>query len=427
MTKTAKVVIGANYGDEGKGLTTDAICAAASKPIVIRFNGGAQAGHTVCDPDRRRHVFSHFGSGSLQGIPTFLSRFFVVLPRIFVYERSELERHGENPQVICDPRAQVTTPYDVGINRAIEEARGAARHGSVGIGFGETIERAENGYGLTVQDLTSEVRVREVLAAIARDWLPRRLAKLGLPTDNATLARVASPAEISRWQAETAFMMTRVSVSPITTAITGCTPAFEGAQGLLLDMERGHSFPFVTRSNTGLKNVLALAIDAGIDQLDVTYMTRAYLTRHGAGPLPNELAALDFAEIVDPTNRPNPWQGTLRFAPLDLDVLREAIAADLSDAASTALNIKAALGISCVDQIRKTGVVFRNGTPIHVPRAALSKVIAEAAGLPLAFESWGPTREDLHEASDHLLVSTLSHANTPALMHQRTPGSISPC
>jgi len=394
MTKTASVVIGANYGDEGKGLATDAICAAASKPIVIRFNGGAQAGHTVCDPDGRWHVFSHFGAGSLQGVPTFLSRFFVVLPRIFVRERFELERNGENPKVICDPLAQVTTPYDVGINRAIEEARGAGRHGSVGVGFSETIERAENGFGLTVQDLASEVRVREVLAAIAQDWLPRRLAKLGLRTDNATLARVASPAEMSNWQAETAAMMAHMSVSPIGAALAGRTPVFEGAQGLLLDMDRGHSFPFVTRSNTGLKNALALAIDAGIDELDVTYMTRAYLTRHGAGPLRNEQAALDFAEIVDPTNRPNPWQGTLRFAPLDLDVLREAIAADLSDAASTPLKVNATLGISCVDQIRKTGVLFRNGAPIHVPRAALGHLIAASTGLPLAFESWGPTRDD---------------------------------
>ena len=79
----ATVVIGANFGDEGKGLAVDSLVARDSDAAVIRFNGGAQAGHTVVAEDGRRHVFSHFGAGAFLGAATFLSRFFVVQPSIF--------------------------------------------------------------------------------------------------------------------------------------------------------------------------------------------------------------------------------------------------------------------------------------------------------------------------------------------------------
>lgn len=391
--KAAKVVIGANYGDEAKGGATDTLCAASSNPLVVRFNGGAQAGHTVTTADGRRHVFSHFGSGTFVGAPTFLSRFFVVLPRIFVRELAELEALGEHPEITCDPNAQVTTPFDVGLNRAVEMARGGGRHGSVGVGFGETIERAENGFGLAAKDLSDEAGVRHALARIAAEWLPRRLAKLGLAANDDIVNLVASPAAIASWREEVNAMMKHMTPASLREASAGHEVVFEGAQGLLLDMDRGHQFPFVTRSNTGLKNVLTLASDAGIENLDVTYMTRAYLTRHGAGPLRNERESLEFAEIVDPTNRPNAWQGTLRFAPLDLDVLRETIAADLSDAEGTAIAAKASVGVSCADQIRRRAVLIQNGRPIEVPRSAIGEAISSAVKLPLSLESWGPTRQ----------------------------------
>ncbi len=70
-------VIGAGYGDEGKGLMTDYFSSQYDDAVVIRSNGGAQAGHTVVTPEGQRHVFSHFGSGTFNGSPTFLSRHFV--------------------------------------------------------------------------------------------------------------------------------------------------------------------------------------------------------------------------------------------------------------------------------------------------------------------------------------------------------------
>ncbi|MEJ2125462.1 MAG: adenylosuccinate synthetase, partial [Alphaproteobacteria bacterium] len=141
MNKTvpeAKAVIGAAYGDEGKGLITDALvasCGAAA--TVVRFNGGAQAGHTVTLPDGRRHVFHHIGSGTLAGAPTFLSRFFVANPILLATEIANLAAMGFTPSIAIDPDAPVTTPFDMMINQFAETARGSGRHGSCGLGFGE--------------------------------------------------------------------------------------------------------------------------------------------------------------------------------------------------------------------------------------------------------------------------------------------------
>src|SRR5206468_2979559 len=111
MRQTAKVVIGANYGDEGKGLMTDYHAAhAGGDGIVVRFNGGAQAGHTVTTPGGMRHVFSHLGSGTLAGAATFLSRHFVCHPPMFFKELEKLAAAGLRtlPPVFVDERAPVS-------------------------------------------------------------------------------------------------------------------------------------------------------------------------------------------------------------------------------------------------------------------------------------------------------------------------------
>ena len=102
-------------------------------------------------------------------------------------------------------------------------------------------------------------------------------------------------------------------------------PVFEGAQGLLLDQNNKENYPHVTRSNTGIQNVRALCGQAGISDIDAYYVSRTYLTKHGAGKLPGEDPLLAFA---DDTNLEHPFQGKLRFAPLDYATLRSRVEAD---------------------------------------------------------------------------------------------------
>lgn len=297
----ARVVIGANFGDEGKGLVTDYLCSQGAG-VVVRFNGGAQAGHTVVTPSGDRHVFSHFGSGSFLGVPTFLSQFFVCNPILFFRELVQLNRLGLNPSVYAHPECVVTTFADMLINQRLEAARGVKRHGSCGVGVNETIERSQiQELKVTMADIWNGPKV----IASRLEEICRKYAKFRTGTV------IDEPAMVSKFLEGCEMFAERVHPA----GIGQCKdPVFEGAQGLLLDQNNKEFFPHLTRSNTGMQNVRALCKQAGIDQIDAYYVSRTYLTRHGAGPLPGEDTALRYA---DDTNLEHPWQGSIRFAPLD--------------------------------------------------------------------------------------------------------------
>lgn len=409
---SAMVVIGAGYGDEGKGALTDALAARAGRAgTVVRFNGGAQAGHTVELPDGRRHVFAHVGAGSFAGWRTALSRFFVCHPSLFLREWQALARLGVTPDVTVDPRCPVTTPYDMLVNQWAEQARGAARHGSVGVGFGETVGRCEDpAYALHVADLTHPDRLRDRLAAIRDAWTPTRLAALGLPApagEQAALLR--SPALLDRFVEDTAAFLARVETG---VPFLRGPVVFEGAQGLLLDQDRG-AFPHVTRSNTGLRNVLVLAAEAGIGRLDVHYVTRCYATRHGAGPLGHAWTTAR-PRVVDRTNQPHPYQGTPRQGWLDLDVLGRSIAADLSDARGSGLEVRHGLAVTCLDQADARWSWMAGGRLRHGSPEACAAEAAACAGSPLLWQGWGPVRGDLAQLLPRRALTLRRPAACPA-------------
>jgi adenylosuccinate synthase len=391
MANTAWAVIGAGYGDEGKGLMVDALAHAfGPATLIVRTNGGAQAGHSVQTPDGRRHVFHHVGSGALAGAATHLSRWFVHHPMVLGDEVATLERLGACTAITADPRGTVTTPWDMLVNQLAEKARGAGRHGSCGYGFGETVGRnEETGFGLTVADLAGP-ELRAKLLAIRDSWLPARLAKLGLEPDEADRALLASDALLERFLADCAAFLDLVRIAP--DAAIGSAPAviFEGAQGLMLDQHHG-AFPYVTRSNTGLANMLAVAREAGIAGIDALYVTRCYLTRHGRGPMPNQGDIAGPFAVSDPTNVPNPWQESLRFAELDLDVLGEAVRRDVR-LADGAIAVTPHLAVTCLDQARGP-LPWRSGGTRHIGDApAFLSAAATAAGAWRAATAHGPTR-----------------------------------
>lgn len=394
--KRATVVIGAHYGDEGKGLLTDFHAAAAGPDaLVVRFNGGAQAGHTVVTPDGRRHVFSHVGSGAFVGASTFLSRFFVANPMLFHRELAALSALGVTPAVSIDGGAPVTTPWDMLINQTVEAARGAGRHGSCGIGFGETIERnLDSRFALTASHLESSDRLTRTLDSVRRDYVPARLARLGLADRWPALRDLALSDDLfQNYLGDVAAFLACVDLGGVGALRRARHVIFEGAQGLLLDQDRG-AFPHVTRSNTGLRNVLALAGEAGIEALDVTYATRAYVTRHGAGPLAHEIAGPPTDAVRDATNVPNAWQGSLRFAWLDLDLLREAIADDLSDVPAS-IQVRPGVAVTCIDQVGDQTTCIKGGRTVRVSREMLVSAAASAASAASVLISSGPTRTDV--------------------------------
>lgn len=398
MNTKATVVIGANYGDEGKGLMTDYFSAQSDSSLVIRFNGGCQAGHTVTTPDGRRHVFSHFGSGLFAGASTYLSKHYAVNPVLYLKERDKLGRIPAGHTLYVDQRAPVTTFFDMLVNQMIEDFRGAKRHGSCGMGFGETIGRHEGGrYALTVADLCNTQRLREKLVAIRNEHLPARCRELGLPDFGQHHHLCTSDVLVEAFISAAEEFLDEVTVvsGPARLVQAHENVVFEGAQGLLLDQTRG-AFPYVTRSNTGLTNALEVAREASLACLEVAYITRAYLTRHGAGPLTNELAGQPYAGIVDLTNQPNNYQGSLRFAYLEHDLLEKAIRLDLADAAGSGVQVSASLAVTCLDQVDSQVSYYAQGErqsgTVQTQLTALSNQV-----LPVNYQSWGPSRQTIQK------------------------------
>lgn len=313
MNKRARVVIGANFGDEGKGLVVDWLCSQGAD-VVVRFNGGAQAGHTVVTPDKERHAFHHFGSGTLCDVPTFLSQFFVCNPILFFEELQELRRLGFHPVVFAHPDCLVTTFADMMINQARESARGKKRHGSCGIGFHETIVRSKvDELKITMSDLwNGSKRLEQQLHEICTTYSKFRTGGELFDVGRAIEMFVAGAHEFANY------------INPL--GIGQCqNPVFEGSQGLLLDQNNKAFFPHLTHSNTGMQNVRTLCDLGGITEREIYYVSRTYLTRHGAGPLPGEDPALSYE---DDTNITHLFQGDLRFAALDIGELVRRCAVD---------------------------------------------------------------------------------------------------
>lgn len=402
MTCSATVVIGANYGDEGKGLMTDYFAAQTPGSVVVRFNGGCQAGHTVTTPEGQRHVFSHVGSGTFVGAATYLSQHFAVNPLLYRKERALLEKLlTATPTLYVDYRAPVTTPFDMLLNQMVEAYRGQDRHGSCGMGFGETIGRHESRYKLTMADLLDSTELADRLRTIRGHYVPERCAALGVPwtfVQQEFGELLSSDALIQGFIAATQDFLADIQLVPDARFLSQMPAVvMEGAQGLLLDQTRG-AFPHVTRSNTGLQNACQVAAESGLSSLSATYVTRAYLTRHGAGPLANELPQQPYAAIEDQTNRPNPYQGALRFAHLDHNLLAQSIETDLLDASQYEVACEATLAVSCLDQVTpgaaaywKDGVLERSST-VDAQLQDLDNRV------PLGFCSWGPTRDTISRA-----------------------------
>lgn len=328
--KNISVVLGSNYGDEGKGRTTFALGMHSNfKTAVVRFNGGAQAGHTV-KFNTIRHVFSHFGSGTLLRIPTILTSEFVCNPYLFLKEYDELTKQLICPEVIASFESQVSTPWDGFINRAIETKRGKNRHGSVGVGFGEAVHRAENGYLLTVYDIINKNSFDLIVNRIVEEYIPQRCAELGIdindPEFGSALLKDKEHFVREKFYQECQDFLEKVYVREERLTISNFEHLiFEGAQGLLLD-QNGEDFPHVTRSNTGVDNVLRFVSEHHINApIHMFYASRPYVTRHGAGPLKHESLNGEIHQlykIIDETNRPHEYQGSLRFGLLDIDTLK---------------------------------------------------------------------------------------------------------
>ncbi|WP_158829275.1 adenylosuccinate synthetase [Mucilaginibacter lacusdianchii] len=353
MSRKASIVVGLGYGDEGKGLATDYLCSQSARPLVIRFNGGQQAGHTVCMPDGRRHVFSSFGAGTLRGAATYWSAYCTFSLPAMLNEYRALSQIGAMPQLYLDRHCAVTTHYDVLYNRLQEQQRGNARHGSCGMGFGNTIQRHEAGTQLTVQDLLKPEQCVQKLIFIRNYYKAKSQAELQLdfsefehePED----ARFMNYIETFGTLLNQYFYIT--DEETILQSKQWETFVFEGAQGILLDMDFGR-FPHVTRSYTTSRNALEIINRHKnlFSACELYYISRAYHTRHGEGPFNSAAYALQLTNNQQETNVVNEHQGNFRVGPLDLDQVRYALQVENTISKGLPKN----LILTCFDQLDET-------------------------------------------------------------------------
>ena len=399
--KNIKAVVGSNWGDEGKGLMTDYFCSEfGSDGIVVRFNSGAQAGHTVCLRDKR-HIFGHIGSGTYRGTPTYLSKFFVCNPILYIREYSSFE---EIPEVYVDPDCLVTTPYDMLINQVAETMRGSKRHGSCGVGFNETIVRnLIPEFALRYKDLSDSISLRTKLVSIRQDYLPLRFRDLNIDiSENQEALKLIMSGTLLEKFIDDCLAFTICTVKEDIGYLKHYNNIiFEGAQGLMLDQNNMEYYPHLTRSNTGIQNVVELMSEAGETYVEAVYVTRSYLTRHGAGILPNELGNTPYPSVIDKTNQPNTWQGNLRFAYLDVDRNREVIDGDMRHAMFSNVKVNRSMAVTCLDQISAEDLpdsckFYYKGEFRSESTTDLLYVIAKVNNTFKMYESWGPQATDVN-------------------------------
>lgn len=328
------------FGDAGKGSLVDFLTRVYGAHTVVRYNGGAQAAHRVVlgGDAGGEHVFSQFGSGALAGAGTHLSRFMLLDPPAMLAEAEHLRALGladAFASTTVEAGALVITPFGRAINRLRELARGANRHGSCGVGVGETVDdHLRHGERvLFAGDLRDPAAVARKLRFLREVALAKLRALAPALPDTPAVERELEPLRDPGWAewlaeryAEFARRTQLVGPGHLRT-ILGRRGAvvFEGAQGALLDEWRGFH-PYTTWSTTTLANADRLLAEAGHSGPSTRIgITRAYATRHGRGPLPSEDAALTRA-LPDARNLDHPWQQGFRVGWLDLVLLRYACA-----------------------------------------------------------------------------------------------------
>lgn len=338
--KNIKVVIGANFGDEGKGLMTDVFCYRFSKnePVLnVRFNGTCQAGHTVVKGDKR-HVFSHFGSGSFnENVITFLTSDFHINPILFNEEYEKLVNLGVNPKVLVSSNAPIVTFYDILYNRVLENSRGKERHGSCGLGLWESVLRNKANYTFTADNLKyGPLKLSKILLDIRDGYFKEKFKQDNVVFDSSVDDLDWFDEDIIACYIEDCKrMLERIEIVDEKEILNQYSNiVFEGAQGLLLDWNNREYMPYLTASRTGIFNVnRVLHLIEDDFNLEVCYVTRSYFTRHGAGIFKTEVENKEVLGIVenDKTNFLNKWQGQFRYGYFDLELFKKTLLKDLSD------------------------------------------------------------------------------------------------
>ena len=287
----ATVIVGAQWGDEGKGKIVDLLAQHAD--LVCRYQGGPNAGHTII-VDGETFKFRHMPSGILAGKECVIGAGCVVDPEVLLEELDELEARGVATEglVRLSGNAHLIMPWHVAIDQASERRLGKLQIGTTRRGIGPAYADKAARLGIRVQDLLDPKILRqkiEVALAEKNVWLERvyGVEPLDLEDVAMRLERVAQ--RLRGYVADTSLLVDRALRE-------GRLALFEGAQGTLLDLDHG-TYPFVTSSNP-VAAAAATGIGIGPNRIDaVVGVAKAYVTRVGEGPFPTVIDGPNQARV----------------------------------------------------------------------------------------------------------------------------------
>ncbi|MCP2166183.1 adenylosuccinate synthase [Goodfellowiella coeruleoviolacea] len=280
----AIVLIGAQWGDEGKGKATDLL--GEHVQWVVRYQGGNNAGHTVVLPDGQDFALKLIPSGILtEGVTNVIGNGVVVDPGALLGELAGLEERGvDTSRLLLSADAHLIMPYHVAIDKVTERYLGKAKIGTTGRGIGPCYQDKVARVGVRAQDLLDEKILRQKVEA-ALDFKNQVLVKVynrkALSANEVVDTVLAQGSHFAHRIADTRLLLNQALER-------GETVLLEGSQGTLLDVDHG-TYPFVTSSNPTAGGASA---GSGIGPTRITTVIgilKAYTTRVGSGPFPTEL------------------------------------------------------------------------------------------------------------------------------------------
>ncbi|MGH3884752.1 MAG: adenylosuccinate synthase [Pseudonocardiaceae bacterium] len=280
----AIVLIGAQWGDEGKGKATDLL--GERVQWVVRYQGGNNAGHTVVLPDGQNFALHLIPSGILTpGVTNVIGNGVVVDPGVLLDELAGLEaRNVDTERLLISADAHLIMPYHVAIDRVTERYLGKAKIGTTGRGIGPAYQDKVARVGVRAQDLLDEKILRQKVES-ALEFKNQVLVKVynrrALDAEQVVDTVLDQGAHFAHRIADTRLLLDQA-------LRRGETVLLEGSQGTLLDVDHG-TYPFVTSSNPTTGGACA---GSGIGPTKITAVVgilKAYTTRVGSGPFPTEL------------------------------------------------------------------------------------------------------------------------------------------
>ena len=278
----ATVIVGAQWGDEGKGKIVDLL--AQESDLVCRYQGGPNAGHTVIVGDETYKI-RQIPSGVISGKATVIGAGCVVDPAVLIAEFDELEGRGLSvDEAFVSGNAHLIMPWHVAIDQASERRLGKLQIGTTRRGIGPAYADKASRIGIRVQDLLDPKILRqkiEVALAEKNLWLERVYEVETFDLEDVASRSESYAQRLRPYVADTSLIVDEALRE-------GKAILFEGAQATVLDLDHG-TYPFVTSSNP-IASGAATGIGIGPNRLDeIIGVAKAYVTRVGEGPFPSEI------------------------------------------------------------------------------------------------------------------------------------------